>query len=358
MKCPNPKCRADNEDFYTYCMTCGFPLHEQKPVPRPAPIVEPRPEPPPPEQTPPGSLTSGAAGGGSEALVQHPGEDLFTGGSSPPVGEPSSVLTQPESAPVTVIPAPTPRPERRYGEGGRAPLNPWGPFAGYGTRRRHTGWLMDSQGSHADELVSNVEHKFSQRKIPHTAVVRRTLTARGVLVENRPYFLLRRGLATVALYIAAFGEDLFISLASYLKPPISPLRVLILLAMVAFQFFMYFLFPVMFNQRLNDLASSVLNPFGGVPDVGGLLALSCLVGPLGLVNTIALILFALYSLYKYLTERDILAGLRVPPNEFNEDDLMAMEKAAEQTVRIALTDIRLNPDDLRVASVRRAEQLF
>ena len=40
----------------------------------------------------------------------------------------------------------------------------------------------------------------------------------------------------------------------------------------------------------------------------------------------------------------------VAPNEFNEDDLMAMEKAVERTVRISLDEIGLDPDDLKLAN--------
>jgi len=37
-------------------------------------------------------------------------------------------------------------------------------------------------------------------------------------------------------------------------------------------------------------------------------------------------------------------------NEFNEDDLMALEKAVEQTVRVSLDEIGLDPDDLKPIS--------
>ena len=85
---------------------------------------------------------------------------------------------------------------------------------------------------------------------------------------------------------------------------------------------------------------------------------SCPVGPLGLLNNLALLLFVLYSVYKWFTVKDILAGLRVAPNEFNEDDLMALEKAVEQTVRLSLDDIGLNPDDLKSAVSSEGQRII
>jgi len=38
-------------------------------------------------------------------------------------------------------------------------------------------------------------------------------------------------------------------------------------------------------------------------------------------------------IYKFFTEKDPLALLRTPPNEFQLDDTVALEKAVEETVR-------------------------
>jgi hypothetical protein len=82
-----------------------------------------------------------------------------------------------------------------------------------------------------------------------------------------------------------------------------------------------------------------------------LLSLLCLAGPLTFINNLAFIIFLLYSAYKWVTTADFWAGLRTKPNEFNEDDLMALEKSVEQTVRISLDEIGLNPDDLKPIQV-------
>lgn len=229
-----------------------------------------------------------------------------------------------------------------------ATMNIWGPFAGYGSRRRHVGWLMDNKGEHVDALIARVREKFSERRIPNTSVSRRIMKGQGVFVEERPFFILKRGLATMALYISRFGNDLYVSQASYLKPPISNLRVIILGLMMLFWAYMTYFFTTTLNNEMNGLIGSLSGSlFGGGISTGNLATLLCIIGPLGTINNIALLLFMIFSIYKFITEKDLLAGLRTRPNEFNEDDLMAMEKAVEQSVRICLDEIGLDPEGLK-----------
>jgi hypothetical protein len=303
MNCPN--CGSPNEENYKFCLKCGQPLSPD----------------------------------GAGAMIK----------TSAPAQQLQRTLAQARA----IVPHPT-----AYGGSGNSPFNIWGPFAGYGTRRRHVGWLMDNQGLRATELIDKVNANFDQRQIPGVYLSHLTLVAQGISVEKRPYFLLRRGLASIGLYIAQFGQDLFVSLVSYLKPPVSTFRVLILVLMLFFQTFMTFGYPLMLSDEVDKIANSFSLFSSGTPDMSGLLSLVCLVGPLGTVNTLALLFFLIYSLYKWLTEKDIWAGLRVPPNEFNEDDLMAMEKAVEQTVRLSLDEIGLNPDDLIPTAVGSSRRLI
>jgi hypothetical protein len=46
--------------------------------------------------------------------------------------------------------------------------------------------------------------------------------------------------------------------------------------------------------------------------------------------------------YKFLTEKDPLMLLRTPPNEFQQDDIIALEKAVEETVRQSLDTIGID----------------
>jgi len=82
-------------------------------------------------------------------------------------------------------------------------------------------------------------------------------------------------------------------------------------------------------------ALSSFSLLGGGSEPSGFLigALACCTGPLGGLASLALIVGAIYSVYRFLTEKDLLALLRSSPNEFQEDDIVSLEKAVNETVR-------------------------
>ena len=222
---------------------------------------------------------------------------------------------------------------------------------------------MDNQALRHTDLLKQVNKRLRERQIPGIDVRWETLTARGIIVESRPYFIIKRGLVSLGLNIGSFGKDLFISMATYLKPPISNFRVLILIGCILFALIGGPMMQWMMNIAVSSIQSQVMQSMGGLfgnssgynssPDFSGLaLFVLCIIGPLWTLDWIGLQLASIFSIYKFLTEKDLFALLRVQPNEFNEDDMMALEKAVEQTVRAGLDDIGLNSADLKPASVQ------
>ncbi len=244
--------------------------------------------------------------------------------------EPSGPLVAPSPASPRVAGY---QPIGQMGSTGTAPVNIWGPFAGYGTRGRHVSWLINGQGERADVLRDFVAARFGRREIPAATIESVKLVRQGVLVDTRPYFLIRRGLTTAGLYIARFGKDLYVSQVTYFKGPISSMRVLFLAVALLF----VFIYPVISSNAFSQIGVSLFGGIGG--DLQNLMFAVCCLGPIYLVDWLALSLLALFSGYKYLTEKDVLAALRVPPNEFDMDDTVALEKSVEQTVREALDDV-------------------
>lgn len=218
----------------------------------------------------------------------------------------------------------------QMGSTGTVPINIWGPFAGYGMRGRHVSWLINDQGERAEALRDIVTARFERREIPGARIEPVTLVRRGVLVDTRPYFLIRRGLTTVGLYIARFGQDLFVSQVTYFKGPLSSLRVLLLAGALLFAV----AYPLLYSSMLSRISLSLFGGVGG--DLLGLTILSCCLGPIYVFTWLALGILELFTIYKWLTTKDVLAALRVPPNEFDVDDTVALEKSVEQTVREAL----------------------
>ena len=231
----------------------------------------------------------------------------------------------------------------QMGAAGLSSLNIWGPFAGYGERGRHVSWLLNNLGDRSEALRDAVTERFNEREIPGARVRPLTLTGKGVAVERRPYYLAQRGIATAALYIARFGHDLYISQVTYARGAISPLRAIIVLLMLLFQVIyvpaiIASVAPIDFFGNLDILQMYGLRDY----NFAGLGALICCVGPFWFFNGLALFLLALHMFYKFLTIKDPLSMLRLPPNEFQQDDIIALEKAVEETVRQSLDTIGID----------------
>ena len=293
MSSPCPNCGAPDPGSGRFCIHCGHPLPENV-------TTEPQDYFGTPVQE--DVLSS--------EIIYEPAEGILSSSEPPPQ------ISRP-SHPMLV-----------GGVTGVSAASIWGPFAGMGTRGRHVAWLLDNLGQKAEDLRNAVTHRFQDRHIPNVSVQPQILVAKGLLVEQRPYYLIRRGRTTIGLYIAQFGKDLYISQVSYFKGPISVARIIIVSLMTIFALF----YPLM----LSGVADNVNVGLGGVSGLGEMVGMLCCMGPVYLGVWLALILMALFAVYKFVADKDILAPLRVQPNEFDQDDLIALEKAVEQTVRESL----------------------
>lgn len=327
-----PKCGTENEDFAAFCLNCGEKIIAPQSVTNikhdaPAQVSTFDPNP---------NLSTRQAPQGSINYQNPDHQPVYPASDHKPVKQ-----DYPDYG--------AQYPQHVYGQYSgyekKEPMNIWGPFAGFGSQNSHKGWLMDNKGERTIELLNKIRTKFNDRMIPGAGTEERELTAKGILVETRPYFLLFWKNITVGLHVTQFGKDLYVSIASYLKPPISSIRVLIVILMLVFYAFTALFLPNILLSQLSGLGMNVLG--GGGSSAGLLATLLCVIGPLGTINGLLVGILLIYSGYKYLTDKDFLAALRTKPNEFDFDDLMAMEKTVEQTVRIAMDEIGLDPDDLK-----------
>ena len=116
------KCGTLNEDTYQFCLSCGAPLSGPKPKPETQ-------DTPPPASDPLTSMPVEVPPPPPQPVKQQQAPAAL------PAKPPDSTTTQTYQQPTK--PA-------YQGASGSAFLNIWGPFAGYGHRRQHTGWLMDN----------------------------------------------------------------------------------------------------------------------------------------------------------------------------------------------------------------------
>ncbi len=312
MNCPN--CNQPVRQGATFCSNCGQVIS-------------------------PDAAPTTAIDVGQPPPAAHPPQPPPAPAAQPQVPSPPASYSPP--TPIPPVPAGPPQavPGRpAVGQLGAAGTSAsiWGPFAGYGTRREHVAWLLEGLGSEAETLRDTITNQFNHRRIPKAQVNQITLTGKGIAVEQRPFYRIQRGLATVWLYVARFGEDLYISQVSYIKGPISVLR-LLAVAILATIVGLWLLNTIAVFVNLSAMANSVGGGlFGGGPTVepnGLLISGLCCTGPFGFLALLALIAGLVFSIYKFLTEKDLLALLRSSLNEFQEDDIVSLEKAVNETVR-------------------------
>lgn len=327
MQCP--QCGQMNLAAAQFCKNCGKVLASGQTPPVP----------PAQGPNPPGSAAAPTAPVGpqqSPSFTPPP----YGAPPPPPGGQPWGAAYQPPQPPYQQPyqqPYGAP-PVPGMGSTGYSPFNIWGPFAGYGTRGRHVAWLLGAMGDRADILRNAIGVRFAARAIADAVVSDKVLVGRGVAVEQRPYFLIQRKIATSGLYIARLGDDIYISQVTYARGPISFVRIALLAVMLLFQFF--FLVGG-FGSMLDSFSGSSML-FGGGPDLGGMAFFLCCVGPLGLVNTAALLFAGLFTAWRTVTDKDPLAILRTSLNEFNQDDVIALEKAVEETVRECMDQVGID----------------
>jgi hypothetical protein len=319
MNCPN--CGSPLNPGARFCRTCGMQAVQAPPQSADQPV------------TPPVAQASFAGQAPvAQTVVDHSPAGYPLPGQAP-------AWQSPTSYPASYSPPGV----AQLGATGSA-TNFWGPFAGHGSRREHVAWLLEDLGSQAEDLRDTITSRFSRRQIPQAQVTRVVLTGRGVAVEQRPFYRIRRDLATVWLYVARFGEDLYVSQVSYIKGKISVARVIIV-AVLLFSILVAWGNTLLLFANLNATFSSAgsgwLTGQRTEPNAF-LIAASCCTGPLSLIAQLVLTFGLVFSVYKFITEKDFLALLRSRPSEFQEDDIVSLEKAVSETVRQAADSIGID----------------
>ncbi len=211
----------------------------------------------------------------------------------------------------------------------------WGPFVGYGSRGRHVSWLLDGQGKHATSLADEVRKRFEQRQIPDADFVPTVFQRKDILADSRPYFMVKKpigtaGLASAGLYITAYGKDLYVSQVTYFRGPISKRKFLA----AATMFILVVTYPMLGSGLIGQVRGAQAGGSAAMAIILG--ALIFLLFPVVAFSALSLLFGVLAAVKGYSEDKDLLAPLRVPPNEFDVDDIRALEEAVEKTVRECL----------------------
>jgi hypothetical protein len=155
----------------------------------------------------------------------------------------------------------------------------------------------------------------------------------GYQMEERHYLIMRRGVSTIFIYVAPAGEDLYISRSTSILCSISTWRVVIMILLALIVFFSLCSF-------LTTVAS--LSQGGVTAAIGGIFS-TFLFLPLSAISVAVLLWYLVRSFSYWLREKDFKVYLRsLIIKDFELDDIMLLEHAADMTIRAAVEGLGLD----------------
>lgn len=215
----------------------------------------------------------------------------------------------------------------------RASFNIWSPFVRFGSRGDTVNWLLPKLAPMRDNLNLSLSAKFRAQCIPAANITYQVFNGQGISAERRPFYTIQQGLTTVIVFVGAFGDDLYISQTLFIKRPIAPARIVFLLALLGIVVIPIFMILSGFG--------SVMSSYGGSSSASLLLGAFCLICGFPLSFPVVM-LGALYTVLRFFIDRDYLFLLRGGVSDFQQDDIVALQKAVEHTVRTALSELELS----------------
>ena len=97
----------------------------------------------------------------------------------------------------------------------------------------HHSWLLNGQHTQTKAVREAIIQKLQQRGTVGLKITPEKLMERGLLMEERDYVSVSRGVSTVFVYVAPAGQDLYVSRATTVLPAIDSFRA-VLLGLVVF----------------------------------------------------------------------------------------------------------------------------
>jgi hypothetical protein len=203
-------------------------------------------------------------------------------------------------------------------------------FAGRGSLIMHYSWLLGGKQVEAASVRTAILELLQQRKYAGLNVFPERLIERGLIMEERDYLTVRRGVSTVFIYAAPAGNDLYISRATTVLPIISYARAIIL----GLLFLLMIIGFISSSQAANNAS-----PYAYVP----ISPLSLGLGFLAYLLLIFFVIFLIRSFINWLIEKDFWIYLRPNTlNDFQLDDIALMEHSTDYIVRDAVAQLGLD----------------
>lgn len=346
-----PQCSQIATESTTFCIRCGyrFPGNEQG-VSEEATLLQVN-LPNIPATTDPGATL--APGGQPARAVQPPASQTPVAGapsyahpgapgsfSNPP----GSVGPDPNQVPAGFFVPNTPLqgayPQGVYPPSGYAP-SPYGmplraapasggvvmlqrAFAGKGVPVHHQSWLLDGNQVQPAALRTSLLENIHKQGVPGVSAVPERLREYSVAMEERDFIRVQYGTASVFVYLAPMGSNLYVSRTSTVQQPFSRARITTLGGLLVLLLLCW-------------LLSVIISPYA--------IQVFFEYAFLGLLFFFLYIL--LRSVVSWFTDNDFLVFLR--PNQLNDftlDTLSSVEHVTDKAIRETLKQAGLSAEEV------------
>lgn len=205
-------------------------------------------------------------------------------------------------------------------------------FAGYGRLMYNDSWLVNRGAEQANAARNTVFEILRTRNIVGLNVNQQRLIERGLLMEERDYLVAHRGVATVFVYTAPAGNDLYVSRAITVLPAINNVRVAGAILAACIMFIGFFVRPDPYALLGGNILSYAIAELFDLVSIAILLIF---------------IILAIRSFIYWLFERDFWYLLRLNKlNDFQLDDIMLLEQVTDDTVRTAVKRVGLDASQI------------
>jgi hypothetical protein len=358
-----PQCSQTNQDDTTFCRFCGYRFPESGQAVSDDATVRPASLASIPPDADPGS-TLKPSEQPQPAPVAQPTPLTLTPQPQPP-SQP-----QPAFPPPVATPNPAqsqapfmPAPQQQAGYPMQAPYGqpPYGQvqtastggsslqraFANRGTPVHHHSWLLDGRNVPPTQLRSTLVEQINRQGVLGVTPSFDRLREQGLALEERDFVRVQYGPASVFVYMAPMGQNLYISRTSTVRQPLSTIREIVLGGLFVLML-LCLIFFIVIHPSTSDIQAGNAGFADGVNTFFGYAFY-------GLLFFFLIWLFR--SLVFMLTDGDFVALLR--PNrlsDFTLDTLASVEKVTDKAIRDTLRQSGLNADEITPAAQSYAPQ--
>jgi hypothetical protein len=220
----------------------------------------------------------------------------------------------------------------------------WGPFVKYGMPFQRMS-LWASSESPVDETSSKGIFDRIKSIDDHSIQIDYSEIPTTINRDTESHLLCQWESYSSVINIYGKGSNIFASTCTFIRTPLSYIRISVAFLFLINWLYMVFFFPIQTASSFWPILTNLSQKSTGQSNIG-FFVLLFVIGPAGIIgNSIfsALLLFSIYQWHKY---RDLWAIFRMKPAESQINDLNIFQFRLLQLIKIALLDTGIPSENI------------